>query len=59
MDRCTEFLKLELHESNAIGIYRFAEGHNIEGLRDIALAFIQVGHRQTEAVWAIRGWQGD
>ena len=42
-----------------LGIYRFAEGHNIEGLRDIALAFIQVGHRQTEAVWAIRGWQGD
>jgi len=40
VERCTEFLKLELHESNAIGIYRFAEGHNIEGLRDIAINFI-------------------
>ena len=40
VEKCTEFLKLELHESNAIGIYRFAEGHNIEGLRDIALNFI-------------------
>ena len=27
------FVRSELHESNAIGIYRFAEGHNIEGLR--------------------------
>ena len=27
------FWRSELHESNAIGIYRFAEGHNIEGLR--------------------------
>ena len=40
VEKCTEFLKLELHESNAIGIYRFAEGHNIEGLRDISLNFI-------------------
>lgn len=40
VDKCTTFLRNELHESNAIGIYRFAEGHNIEGLRDIALTFI-------------------
>ena len=73
VSRCTEFLKCELHESNAIGkyrkkicyvliskslllgihklsfftiichflgIYRFAEGHNIEGLRDISLSYI-------------------
>jgi len=38
--KCTEFLRLELHESNTIGIYRFADGHNIEGLRGIALTFI-------------------
>jgi len=37
---CTDFLKSELHESNAIGIYRFADGHNIEGLRDISLGYI-------------------
>ena len=30
---CSFSWRSELHESNAIGIYRFAEGHNIEGLR--------------------------
>jgi len=40
VEKCTSFLRSELHESNAIGIYRFAEGHNIEGLRDIALTFV-------------------
>ena len=69
VEKCTDFLKLELHESNAIGkflidkdfmlnyyivvnaiirslnltftgIYRFADGHNIEGLSEIALNYI-------------------
>lgn len=37
---CTEFLKVELHETNCIGIYRFADGHNIEGLKEVALRHI-------------------
>lgn len=38
---CTEFLKQELHDTNAIGIYRFAEGHNCEDLAKAALDYIQ------------------
>ncbi|KAK7794828.1 hypothetical protein R5R35_009395 [Gryllus longicercus] len=38
---CTEFLKHELHVTNAIGIYRFAEGHNCEELANVAIDFIQ------------------
>jgi len=37
---CTEFLKVELHETNSIGIYRFADGHNIQGLKEVALRHI-------------------
>ena len=37
---CTEFLKTELHQTNAVGIYRFADGHNIQGLKEVALHFI-------------------
>jgi len=40
VDICSSFLKTELHESNAIGIWRFAEGHNLVALRDFALSFI-------------------
>jgi len=40
VDICSEFLKTELHESNAIGIWRFAEGHNLVALRDFAISFI-------------------
>jgi actin-binding protein IPP len=39
---CTEFLKHELHATNAIGIYRFAEGHNCEELANVAVEFIQL-----------------
>ncbi|KAJ4431679.1 hypothetical protein ANN_20280 [Periplaneta americana] len=39
---CTEFLKHELHATNAIGIYRFAEGHNCEELANKAVEFIQL-----------------
>nr|CAD7402247.1 unnamed protein product [Timema cristinae] len=38
---CTDFLKQELHCSNAIGIYRFADGHNCEELASVAIEFIQ------------------
>nr|CAD7204631.1 unnamed protein product [Timema douglasi] len=38
---CTDFLKQELHCSNAIGIYRFADGHNCEELASVAMDFIQ------------------
>ncbi|RZF34385.1 hypothetical protein LSTR_LSTR008924 [Laodelphax striatellus] len=37
---CTEFLKQELHTTNAVGIYRFAEGHNCTGLAKLAFNFI-------------------
>ncbi|XP_075220268.1 actin-binding protein IPP [Lycorma delicatula] len=37
---CTEFLKQELHATNAVGIYRFAEGHNCEELAKAAFSFI-------------------
>ncbi|KAJ9589788.1 hypothetical protein L9F63_027953, partial [Diploptera punctata] len=39
---CTEFLKYELHATNAIGIFRFAEGHNCEELANSAVEFIQL-----------------
>ncbi|XP_049816910.1 actin-binding protein IPP isoform X2 [Schistocerca nitens] len=38
---CTDFLKRELHTSNAVGIYRFAEGHSFEELTRFAVDFIQ------------------
>ncbi|XP_023322367.1 actin-binding protein IPP [Eurytemora carolleeae] len=40
VDICSEFLKTELHQSNAIGIWRFAEGHNLVGLQDFSINFI-------------------
>ncbi|XP_066998261.1 actin-binding protein IPP [Anabrus simplex] len=43
VNSCTDFLKQELHLTNAIGIYRFAEGHNCESLATFALDFIH-GH---------------
>ncbi|XP_046686413.1 actin-binding protein IPP-like [Homalodisca vitripennis] len=38
---CTEFLKQELHHTNAIGIYRFADAHNCAEMRTTALNYIQ------------------
>ncbi|XP_054272226.1 actin-binding protein IPP-like [Macrosteles quadrilineatus] len=38
---CTEFLKQELHHTNAIGIYRFADAHNCGDMRATALDYIQ------------------
>ncbi|KAL1132354.1 hypothetical protein AAG570_010310 [Ranatra chinensis] len=38
---CTEFLKNELHITNAIGIYRFAEDHNCVDLAKKAANFIE------------------
>ncbi|XP_026280900.1 actin-binding protein IPP [Frankliniella occidentalis] len=37
---CTDFLKKELHSSNCIGIYRFADGHNCLELATSAVDFI-------------------
>ncbi|KAK3929229.1 Actin-binding protein IPP [Frankliniella fusca] len=37
---CTDFLKKELHHSNCIGIYRFAEGHNCLELATSAVDYI-------------------
>lgn len=37
---CTEFLKKELHSSNCIGIYRFAEGHNCLELAATSVDYI-------------------
>ncbi|KPJ15076.1 Actin-binding protein IPP [Papilio machaon] len=39
---CGEYLKRELHPSNALGIYRFAESHNCMSLAEEALAHAQV-----------------
>lgn len=38
---CSEFLIKELHPINAVGIYRFAEGHNCTELTNAAMQFIQ------------------
>lgn len=38
---CTTFLKEELHSSNAVGIYRFSEGHHCTELKNAAVNFIQ------------------
>ena len=38
---CTSFLKQELHSSNAIGIYRFSEGHHCTELKNASIDFIQ------------------
>ncbi|XP_034840229.1 actin-binding protein IPP [Maniola hyperantus] len=38
---CGEFLKRELHASNALGIFRFAENHNCTELAEEALAHAQ------------------
>ncbi|XP_041976815.1 actin-binding protein IPP-like [Aricia agestis] len=38
---CGEFLKRELHPSNALGIFRFAEAHNCTELAEEALAHAQ------------------
>ncbi|CAG4909893.1 unnamed protein product [Colias eurytheme] len=38
---CGEFLKRELHPSNALGIFRFAETHNCKELAEEALAHAQ------------------
>ncbi|XP_014245570.1 actin-binding protein IPP [Cimex lectularius] len=38
---CTEFLRNELHISNAVGIYRFAEDHNCLNLAKSAAIFIE------------------
>uniref|UniRef100_A0A0A9XCD8 Kelch-like protein diablo n=1 Tax=Lygus hesperus TaxID=30085 RepID=A0A0A9XCD8_LYGHE len=38
---CTSFLRNELHVSNAVGIYRFAEDHNCTELAKIATTFIE------------------
>jgi len=40
VDICSDFLKSELHESNVIGIWRFAESHNLATLVEISLSFI-------------------
>ncbi|XP_043471983.1 actin-binding protein IPP-like [Leptopilina heterotoma] len=39
---CTAYLEQQLHCSNALGIYRFAEAHNSSNLLETALRFIQV-----------------
>ncbi|KAI5719516.1 hypothetical protein M8J76_011299 [Diaphorina citri] len=39
---CTEYMKQELSTCNAIGIYRFAEGHNFLELTSAAVQFIQL-----------------
>lgn len=38
---CTAFLKQELHSSNAVGIYRFSDGHHCIELKNAAINFIQ------------------
>lgn len=40
VESCTDYLKSELHPSNAVGIYRFAEGHNCETLEKVALSYV-------------------
>lgn len=37
---CSNFLKKELHPSNAIGIYRFAEAHHLVEMQEAANEFI-------------------
>ncbi|XP_071856065.1 actin-binding protein IPP [Bombus fervidus] len=43
---CITYLKQQLHYSNALGIYRFAEAHNRLDLLETALRFIQVNFPQ-------------
>ncbi|CAB3378215.1 actin-binding protein IPP [Cloeon dipterum] len=38
---CTQFMKSELHPSNAVGIYRFAEVHNFRELITASTKYIQ------------------
>lgn len=40
VEGCTEYMKRELHDTNAIGIYRFADGHNCEDLSTSAIDYI-------------------
>jgi kelch-like protein 1/4/5 len=42
---CCHFLNKQLHPSNAIGIYLFADSHSCTQLRDAALAYVQVSLR--------------
>ncbi|GBP55067.1 Actin-binding protein IPP [Eumeta japonica] len=39
---CSQYLKTQLHPSNAIGIFRFAEAHNCTNLAQFAWDYIQV-----------------
>ncbi|XP_015598236.1 actin-binding protein IPP [Cephus cinctus] len=39
---CIDYLQQQLHYSNALGIYRFAEAHNRVDLSETALRFIEV-----------------
>ncbi|KAH0954714.1 hypothetical protein HN011_007733 [Eciton burchellii] len=43
---CIDYLKQQLHYSNALGIYRFAEAHNRLDLLETALRFIEVNFPQ-------------
>ncbi|XP_076675062.1 actin-binding protein IPP isoform X1 [Andrena cerasifolii] len=43
---CIVYLKQQLHYSNALGIYRFAEAHNRLNLLETALRFIHVNFPQ-------------
>lgn len=43
---CITYLEQQLHYSNALGIYRFAEAHNRLDLLETALRFIQVNFPQ-------------
>ncbi|KAK2583482.1 hypothetical protein KPH14_009450 [Odynerus spinipes] len=43
---CITYLQQQLHYSNALGIYRFAEAHNRLDLLETALRFIQVNFPQ-------------
>lgn len=43
---CTEFLLKELHSSNCIGIYRFADGHNCLDLAAAAVDYVNCNFPQ-------------
>ncbi|XP_043282923.1 actin-binding protein IPP-like isoform X2 [Venturia canescens] len=43
---CIDYLRQQLHYSNALGIYRFAEAHNRLDLLETALHFIEVNFPQ-------------
>jgi len=40
IESCTDFLKSQLHPTNAIGIFRFAETHSVQALKSYAQAHI-------------------